>query len=103
MRITRIAVFAGKLASSIWIDLPGEGHPRRITAREQTTIFQRDVIDIVAFRNCFALSRQLGNADKGSLGFGAWKERAHVIRVLFAKPEEYATCRPNAIESQNGI
>ena len=70
VRIARVTIFAGKLASSIGIDLPGEGHTGRITAREHAAILQRDVVHLVPFRNRFALGRKPGNADEGSLRFG---------------------------------
>ena len=41
VRIARIAIFAGELAAAVRIDLPGEGHARRVTACEQAAIFQR--------------------------------------------------------------
>ncbi len=73
MGVARIAVLAGKLAAAVRVDHPGKRHTRRKAAGKHRTVFQRDVLNIVAFVYGFTLGGQLGNTDKASAGFDLGK------------------------------
>src|SRR5262249_30419636 len=64
--VARVAVFAGKLASPVGIDHPGEGHARGVAAREDAAVVERDVVNFVPFRQRFSLGREFGDSHQRS-------------------------------------
>src|ERR1700686_5434766 len=75
--VARVAVLAGELASPIRVDLPGKGHAWRVAARKQAAVFQRSILDMVAFRQSLSVSCETGDSHQLSVGFGLREERRH--------------------------
>src|SRR5689334_3549721 len=88
MGVARVAVFTGKFAAAIRIDHPGKGHARRIAAREDAAVLDRDIVDFMAFGQRLAFCRETCDSNQPSFRGTLWEERIHgkptMIRILFA-------------------
>jgi hypothetical protein len=83
MCVASVTIFAGKLASTVGVDGPGE---RKIAiaddAVEQGTRGQREVLDVVAFANGLSLGRETSDADElGAIGVGEERKGGHLVRL----------------------
>jgi hypothetical protein len=85
MRVTGVAVFAGKFATAVRINRPGKRHALDCAAVQQGTHWQREIFDFMALAQRFAFCCQARNADQLWPGVGNQGKGSQIdIGLLFA-------------------
>src|SRR5919201_3555548 len=81
MGIAGIAVLAGKLASPIRIDRPGERHPGYVAAIQKGANWQGEVLHLMPLAQELAIRSQASDAHESGTGFGKQGKAGHLLTL----------------------
>ncbi len=110
MRVARIAVLAGKLAATIGVDRPSEGHlPLADAAVKEGANRQGEILDLMPLAQRLPLGSEAGNAHEFRTRIGEERKRGHRLIFAFYSPmiiSRVGQCKPKIagfwIEDQSG-